>query len=74
MFLFYKVHAHGVSPEELTGSNVPFDDAHYEIGDVLVLDAYRLHQILPFSGDKVRVSATAHAVFDAKEQSWLVWF
>jgi hypothetical protein len=45
---------------------------HYAPGDLVVIDAYRLHQIMPFGGASERVSATAHAVWTGAR--WEVWF
>lgn len=44
----------------------------YEVGDLLVFDSYRLHQIQPFRGGP-RISATAHAC-RTEGGSWEVWF
>jgi hypothetical protein len=51
------------------GHDVPTDDelrapstlVTYGVGDVVVLDSYRLHQIQPFGGESDRISATIHA-------------
>ena len=59
-------------PEEL--SRRAYVDAHYGIGDLVILDSYRLHQIQPFTGDRDRISATAHAAVDASGSLWEVWF
>jgi hypothetical protein len=59
-------------PEELP--QLAHADAHYGIGDLLILDSYRLHQIQPFTGLKDRISATAHAALDASGALWEVWF
>ena len=37
-----------------------------------MIDSYRLHQIQPFSGDRDRLSVTAHLVF--ADGRWQVWF
>jgi hypothetical protein len=44
----------------------------YETGELVVIDSYRMHQILPFSGRCDRISATVHAVFD--DGRWEAWF
>lgn len=46
--------------------------AAYEVGDVVVFDSYRLHQIQPFDGPLARISATIHAarVDDAVWEGW----
>lgn len=45
----------------------------YELGDVVVIDSYRLHQILPFSGHLDRVSATIHLA-EVDHGHWESWF
>lgn len=52
----------------------PHADVHYRVGELLVLDSYRLHQIQPFQGPRDRISATAHAVRPAPGAPWEVWF
>ncbi len=54
--------------------SAPSADVHYGIGELLVLDSYRLHQIQPFLGPRDRVSATAHAALDEASGAWEVWF
>jgi hypothetical protein len=44
----------------------------YAVGDLVVIDSYRLHQIQPFSGTSDRISATCHASFVAGQ--WETWF
>jgi hypothetical protein len=44
----------------------------YRVGELVVIDSYRLHQILPFGGRAARVSATMHLVQDGGV--WLAWF
>jgi hypothetical protein len=44
----------------------------YEVGDALVFDSYRLHQIQPFSGGD-RISATVHAA-EIDRDLWETWF
>ena len=44
----------------------------YEVGELVVIDSYRLHQILPFRGDADRISATMHACLDG--DAWEAWF
>lgn len=43
-----------------------------EVGDALVFDSYRLHQIQPFAGDRARVTATCHAA--RASGGWETWF
>ncbi len=45
----------------------------YGVGDVVVFDSYRLHQIQPFSGDVARISATVHAA-EVDPGVWETWF
>ncbi len=49
-------------------------DVDYRVGELLVIDSYRLHQIQPFSGTRDRISATAHAALDTSGSAWEVWF
>jgi hypothetical protein len=51
----------------------PAGTASYGAGDVVVLSSYRLHQIEPFSGDRSRISITAHAA-EVDDGVWDVWF
>jgi len=44
----------------------------YAAGDLVVIDSYRLHQIQPFSGDRDRLSVTAHLIFT--DGRWQAWF
>jgi hypothetical protein len=44
----------------------------YEVGELVVIDSYRLHQILPFRGEADRISATMHACLDGG--AWEAWF
>lgn len=63
------------------GHDVPSDQAlqgeaceeSYEVGSALVIDSYRLHQILPFAGERDRVSATVHAA-EVDPGRWETWF
>lgn len=45
----------------------------YRVGDAVLMDSYRLHQIAPFWGDMPRVSATLHAVA-VGDGLWESWF
>jgi hypothetical protein len=47
--------------------------AAYAVGDALLLDSYRLHQIQSFGGARDRISITAHAV-EIDDGVWDVWF
>jgi hypothetical protein len=44
----------------------------YGVGDLVLIDSYRLHQIQPFGGSVDRISATCHAAFVAGQ--WETWF
>lgn len=44
----------------------------YEVGDMLVIDSYRLHQIQPFTGTHDRISITAHGILSGGV--WQMWF
>jgi len=46
---------------------------HYEPGDAVVFDSYRLHQIQPFGGSRERITLTAHAA-EVDPGRWEVWF
>jgi hypothetical protein len=49
----------------------PSTVADYAVGDLVVIDSYRLHQIQPFSGERDRLSVTAHLVLaDGRWRSW----
>ena len=45
----------------------------YGIGDIVLIDSYRLHQIQPFSGSRERISATVHASYSGAGV-WECWF
>ncbi len=45
----------------------------YRVGDAVLMDSYRLHQIAAFGGAGPRVSATAHAV-EVSPGLWECWF
>jgi hypothetical protein len=45
----------------------------YCVGDVVVIDSYRLHQIQPFGGERERISATVHAA-EVDAGLWETWF
>lgn len=44
----------------------------YGVGDLVVFDSYRLHQIQPFAGARDRISATCHVAFVSGV--WESWF
>jgi hypothetical protein len=52
--------------------SVPVTQIAYEAGELVVIDSYRLHQILPFAGTQDRISATMHAVLE--DGRWEAWF
>lgn len=45
----------------------------YAVGDALVFDSYRLHQIQPFDGDRDRISATLHGA-EVSRGVFETWF
>jgi hypothetical protein len=45
----------------------------YDVGDVVVFDSYRCHQIQPFDGKKDRISSTLHAA-EIDRGLWESWF
>jgi hypothetical protein len=45
----------------------------YGVGDLVVIDSYRLHQIQPFGGGLDRISATVHAA-EVSPGRWELWF
>jgi hypothetical protein len=47
--------------------------ARYGVGDVIVIDSYRLHQIQPSTGARDRISATVHAA-EIDRGRWEAWF
>jgi hypothetical protein len=51
----------------------PSELVDYEVGELLILDSYRLHQIQPFQGETRRISATLHGV-ERADGSWETWF
>jgi len=55
--------------EDLERAHVTCD---YGVGDLVVIDSYRLHQIQPFDGEVDRISATCHAAFVSGQ--WETWF
>jgi hypothetical protein len=52
--------------------SVPVARVEYELGELVVIDSYRLHQILPFRGGADRVTATVHAACEGPV--WEAWF
>jgi hypothetical protein len=61
------------------GSDAPPDlddvrreEVDYRAGELVVIESYRLHQILPFHGTRARISATLHLV--EEDGDWLAWF
>lgn len=52
---------------------VPSEIVEYQVGDVVIIDSYRLHQIQPFGGDRERISATVHAA-EVDAGLWETWF
>ncbi len=56
-----------VPPPEVTSAVLD-----YEAGELVVIDSYRLHQIMPFQGSADRMSATVHVVEEG--DVWEAWF
>jgi hypothetical protein len=57
---------------EHPGPQVPCTTVMYAPGDLVVFDAYRLHQILSFRGEIDRISATVHLLY--QDSRWQGWF
>jgi hypothetical protein len=53
-------------------ASAPSAVVDYAVGDLVLIDSYRLHQIQPFAGDRDRLSVTAHLVF--ADGRWQTWF
>ena len=51
---------------------VPVTQIAYEPGELVGIDSYRLHQILPFAGTVDRISATMHVALE--DDAWEAWF
>jgi hypothetical protein len=60
----------GRDDDELEASSVRL---RYRVGDVVVIDSYRLHQIQRFSGEIDRISATLHLA-ETDAGHWESWF
>jgi hypothetical protein len=58
------------TPKELEAPSVIVS---YRVGDVVVLDSYRLHRIRRFGGARARISATVHAAA-LDRNLWECWF
>ena len=65
----YAGHDHPTDDELAAPSEV----IDYGVGDVVVIDSYRLHQIQPFGGERERISATVHAA-EIDPGLWETWF
>lgn len=50
-----------------------YETVSYGVGDAVLFESQRLHQIEPFGGETPRVSITAHALERTPSQ-WEVWF
>jgi len=61
--------------DEATGEELARPSAlvTYALGDVVLIDSYRLHQIQPFTGARERISATVHAA-QVDAGLWETWF
>jgi hypothetical protein len=51
----------------------PSETVRYGVGDVVLFDSYRLHQIEAFSGARARITATVHAA-RVGSGLWEYWF
>ncbi len=60
---------HATRADERTRSEL----CTYDVGDVLAMDSYRLHQIQPFPGNRDRISITLHAA-EVDAGVWETWF
>jgi hypothetical protein len=67
--VLYGGHDHPTAKERRAPSAI----VPYAVGDVLVFDSYRLHQIQPFGGARERISATVHAA-EIDAGLWETWF
>ena len=63
---------HGSSHANAAERRAQYTYLAYEPGDLVVFESQRLHQIEPFSGDRARITVTAHALW--KDERWQVWF
>jgi hypothetical protein len=58
--------------EVAAAPRIPSVVVDYAVGDLVVIDSYRLHQIQPFQGGRDRLSVTAHLIFSCGR--WQAWF
>ncbi len=68
----WDVRFEGQDHEDEAPRGVPFLDVDYQVGEIVFIDSYRLHQIRPFGGTTDRISATCHAVHTPG--GWTSWF
>ncbi|MBL8679117.1 MAG: hypothetical protein JNK05_08115 [Myxococcales bacterium] len=61
-----------VFPEDDPGDEEP-TVVRYGVGDAVLMDSYRLHQIEAFDGALDRVSITLHGI-EVDRRRWEVWF
>jgi len=69
--LWDRVYAGEDFPEN-PGPRVTSALLRYQVGELVVFDSYRLHQIQPFGGERDRISATMHVVEEGGQ--WEAWF
>ncbi len=62
---------HDEAPRQLDACRMQL--ARYDVGTLVVIDSYRLHQIAPFRGARDRISATCHAARTSRG-TWELWF
>lgn len=61
----------GLTPDERAPGAA--ETLSYGVGDLVLIESRRLHQIEPFGGDRARVSATLHAA-QIDRRTWESWF
>ena len=64
-------HSEAIHPTAAEQAEEP-ETVRYETGDFVAFEGQRLHQIEPFTGERARITITAHAVAEA--DGWKVWF
>jgi hypothetical protein len=67
--VLYDGHDHPTDAELRASSAI----VPYRVGDVVLIDSYRLHQIQSFGGTRERISATVHAA-ELDAGLWECWF
>ncbi len=62
-------HSDSITPDMLATAHTVVP---YQMGDLVIIDAYQLHQIQPFEGQRDRISITAHLA--RVSHGWVCWF